>query len=315
MSTQTPAPPPSAESLARQLRVLKTLVAVLVLALAAGVGDWMYQRHLGQPVTILVNGKPIAAVRNAEAANRLIEAAEASAVGAAYAGQTPIRVQQITLERAPANAPLDPDSDIQQRLMHTLTLRVHAWVIVVNGHDSLGLPTQDAAEQTLDLVKQHFAQLPPDAPVVGVPQIMQKVKIVPRVIGLSRARPTPDAAAPYFWTPPPAKTYTVRPGDTGYKIALSHHIPFSDFLAANSSQNMNALQPGDVVNVQRMPLLLTVQVEKKLAATQRVLPSGPAADAGQQSVTYVVTYLDGQETARTVTNVAILQKPATATEL
>ncbi len=319
MSTQMPPPhaPPatSVDALARQLRVLKFLVLLLVLALAAGAGYEAYERHLGQPVAILVGGKPVATVRSAADADRVLADAEASAVGPAYAGQTPIRLQSVLLRRAPGGESLDTDSGAKERLMRALTLRVHAWVIVVGGKPSLGLPTQDAADETLALVKRHFAQMPPQATLVGEPTFVQSVSVVPKAVSLSRARPDAPSAAPYFWTPPPARKYVVQFGDTGYKIALRSHLSFTDFLAANAGMDLNRLKPGDVVNVQRMPLLISVRVRKTFTSDLPVLPHGPPAKAGLQRVTYIVTYLDGQETARDVSGAAILKKPATQAEL
>ncbi len=312
-----PAPPPTAsvDALARQLRVFKILALVLLIALAAGGGYFAYQKHQGLPITMLVDGKPLATVRSVADANRLLAEAEAASVGPAYAAQTPIRMQTVVLQRAPADTPLDTDADVRARLMRSLTLRVHAWLIVVNGRPSIGLPTQDAADAALLLVKQHFAQMPPPGDIVGMPSIVQNVSVVPKAISLTRARADAATAAPYFWTPPPSKKYTVQRGDTGYGIALRSHISFADFLAANPGGNLNQLKPGDVVNVQRMPLLLTVRVRKTLARDQPILPGTSPSAAGLERVTYVVTYLNGQETARDVSNAVILRKPATQSDL
>ena len=208
MPTQTPpptSPAPSVDALARQLRVLKWLVLLLALALAGSGAYFLYQRHVGQPMTILVGGKPITTARSAAAANQILAQAESERVGAAYAGQTPVRLQKIQFLSAPAGAPVDADAVARQKLANVLKLRVHATVIVVNGKPSVGLPNADLAQQTLDLVKDHFAQMPPQAQVMGEPEITETVTLVPKVIDLARARPSAEAAAPYFWTPPPAR--------------------------------------------------------------------------------------------------------------
>ena len=316
MSTQTPpSPTPSVDALARQLRALKVLVLVLVVALAGGVGYSLYQRHLGQPETILAGGRPVATVRNAAAANQVLAEAERAKVGAAYAGQSPIRLQPIQFQRASADTRVDADAVAQQKLIQALKLRVHATMILVNGKPSLGLPNADVAQETLDLVKQHFAQMPPQAQVVGDPEIMEKVSLVPKVIDTARARPSAQAAAPYFWTPPPARTYVVQRGDTGFRIAARNHISFNDFLTANSGHDLNKLKPGDVVNVQKMPMLLTVRVKKTFTQEQAIVAHAPADEAGLQQVTYMVTYLNGQEMRRDVTDIAMLKKPLTRMSL
>ena len=266
-------------------------------------------------MTILISGKPVATVRNAATANQLLAEAEREKVGAAYAGQTPILLHLPQFRRAPTDVPVDADAVAQQRLTHALNLRVHAAVIVVNGKPTIGLPDADAAQKTLDMVKDHFAQMPPQEQVVGEPQIVEKVAVVSKAIDMVRARATPEAAAPYFWTPPPAKTYTVQHGDTGFRIAARSHLSFADFLTANPNHDLNKLKPGDTVNVQKMPMLLTVRVKKQFTKDEPVVAHAPADEAGLQRVTYLVTYSNGQETRREVSNSDMLDKPRTQTEL
>jgi len=316
MSTQTTPPrTPAAETLARQLRLFQGLAALLAATLLIGGGIFFFLRHLGQPVTILVNDKPIATVHNAATANALIAAAERSKVGAAYAGEEPVRMQKVRFVRAEAGAPQDPDSVVKAKLAQSLTLHVHAYVILVKGRPSVALPTADAATQTLRLVKDHWAQAPPQAEVVGQPEIVESEDIQKRAVDTRLTRQTPEQAASYFWTPPPSKPYTVRRGDLGSRIAYRNHISLADLITANPNKNINRLKPGDTLNVQKMPLLLTVRVRKTLTTTEKVHPGAPAAQAGSQRVTYVVTYLNGQETRREAQSVDILQKPLTRTDL
>lgn len=313
MSTHTS--PPSVDTLARQLHVFKILVVALILALLGGAGYYLYEKHLGQPVTIVIAGKPVATVRNMAAANQILAAAERAKVGAAFDNEAPILLHLPQFQRAPADSPVDADAIARQKLTHVLNPRVHAFVIVVKGKPSLGLPSADEAQRTLELVKQHFAQMPPQAQVLGDPEIVEKVAIAPKVIGTALARQTAEDAAPYFWTPPHTRTYVVKSGDTGFKIALRNHLSFADFLTANSGHDLNKLKPGDVVNVQRMPLLLTVRVQKQFTRDEPIVAHAPPDQAGLQRVTYVVTYLNGQETKRDVANSAMLEKPATRMEL
>ena len=296
MQSQTTAPPPSPETLARQLHLFKMLAALLAAALVLGGGVFFYLRHLGQPVTIFVNDKPVATVRNASAANTLIAAAEQAKVGTAYAEEEPVRMQKVRLVRAEAGAAQDTDDAAKAKLAHTLTLRVHAALILVKGKPSIALPTVDDATQTLRLVKDHWAQTPPQAETVGSPDILESFEIARRTVDTRLARQTPEQAAPYFWTPPPSKRYQVQRGDLGSRIAFRNHLTLGEFITANPNKNLNRLRPGDIVNVQKMPLLLTVRVRKKLTMTEKVYAGVPAAQAGSQRVTYLITYLNGQET-------------------
>ena len=310
MTTSATSPQtPASESLTRQLRLFKALAAALAALLVIGGGAFYYLRHLGQPVTILINDKPIATVRNASTANALITAAEQAKVGAAYASEEPIRIQKVRFARADPNMPQEPDDAVKTKLIHSLTLHVRAFVILVKGKPSLALPTADDATQTLRLVKDHWANLPPPAEVAGSPEIVESVTIQKRAVDTRLTRQTPDEAASYFWTPPPSKTYLVKPGDLGSRIAYRNHISLGELITANPNKNINRLKPGDTLNVQKMPLLLTVRVRKKIETEEKVHAGVPAAQAGRQRVTYVITYLNGQEIRREAQSVDILEKP------
>lgn len=316
MSTPTTVPqPPSADALARQLRLFKRLAVFLAVALILGIGAFLYIRHVGQPVTIFVGDKPIATVRNAATANQLIAAAEQAKIGAAFAQDEPVRMQKIHLIHAPAGAPQDTDSVVKSKLMQMLTMHLRAFAILVDGHVSVALPNPDAATETLRMVKDHWEQMPPQAEVVGQPEIVETIDIEKRAVDTRVTRPDAASAAPYFWTPPPSKVYKIKRGDLGSRVAHRNHISLADLITANPHKDLNHLKPGDVLNVQKMPLLLTVRVRKKLVETEKVYPNAPASEAGQQRVTYVTTYINGQETHREAQDVTILQKPLTRMDL
>lgn len=316
MSTPSPTPEkPPLRDTAGQLRLFKWLAALLAAALVVGMGAFFYIRHMGQPVTIVVGNKPVGTVANRAAANALITAAEQAKIGAAFAGDEPKRMQKILLVPALPNSPQDPDSVVKGKLMSLLTLRVHAYVILVNRHPSVALPTADDAAATLALVKTHWAQLPPQAEVVGEPEIVERIDIEKRAVDTRLTRPDPAAAASYFWSAPASKTYIVHRGDLGSRIAYHNHLSYADLITANPNKNLNRLKPGDKLNVQKMPLLLAVRVRKKWATMEKVNPNAPEAQAGQQRVTYIVTFLNGQETRREAQDVNILRKPVARMDL
>ena len=316
MSTQTtPTRTPAPNPLARQLRLFKILASLLAAALAVGGGVFLFLRHLGQPVSIFVGDKHIGTVRNIATANALIAAAEQAKIGSAFAGEEPVRMQKVHFVRAEASAPQDPDAVVKARLAQSLTLHVRAYVILVKHRPSVALPTPEAATETLKLVKDHWAQAPPQAPIVGLPEIAESEEITKRTVDTRLTRQTPEEAAPYFWTPPPIKSYTVQRGDLGSRIAYRNHISLAELITANPNKDINRLKPGGTLNVQKMPLLLTVRVHKTLITTEKVHPGAPASQAGSQRVTYLVTYLNGQETRREAQSVDILEKPLTRMDL
>jgi hypothetical protein len=311
MSNTTPSSgslPPS-DNLAKQVKLLKAVSITLCLIIAGGAGFFLYSRHIGQPVAILIDGTPIATVRNASLANQILDRAVADKAGPAYAANNPVRLQKIQLQRVGQGATLDPDDVAEQKLAGALKIHVHAFVIFVDGHPSVGLPTSEDAAETLADVKDHFAKLPPDAKVVGDPDFVDKVEVHRIAVDTSQTRNSPDDAAPYFWTPPPAKTYVVQPGDVGVKIARRNHISLSDFLVANKDRDMNKLMPGDTVNVQKMPMLISVRVQKEIIAEEKINEHAEGNDAGKRRLTYTVTYVNGEETRRDVQDIVTLVKP------
>lgn len=306
---------PDSAALAGQLRLFKIVAAILGLVLLAGGGFFLWERHQGQPVQVLVNGKPIAVVRNAASANKILEDIEQAKLGDAFADSNPVRLQKVQMQRAPGDARLDTDAAARARLFNLLQFHIHAYVILVNGLPSVALPSADAATETLQLVKDHFAQMTPDGELVGTPEIVEKTLIARRTVDASRARATSQDAASYFWTPPPSRQYTVKRGDTGAAIAARNHLSLSDFMVANPSRDLNKLTPGQRVNVQKMPLLLTVRVHKKFTREEKIVAHAADEDAGKRSITYLVTYTNGQETRKIVQDMAILEKPRASMEL
>ncbi len=303
------------EALSQQLRVFKILVIILLLVLVGGAGAFLYVRHQGQPVTILLDNQPITTVHNVADANRLLTLAEQAQVGSAFAGSQIVRLQAVKFQPAAPDQSLDPDEAAQEKLAAKLKLHVRAYAIFVNGKPSIALPSNDAANATLQQVKDHFAQMPPNAEIVGSPTFTQKVEIRRAAVAAVRLRATAAIAAPYFWTPPPSKAYVVQRGDTGYGIGLKQHLSLTDLIVANPGVDLNRLKPGDAINVQKMPALLTVRVQKKYTRDEPIVANAPPSAAGKRQVTYQVTFINGQETKRDVLNIVTLEKPETRMQL
>ncbi len=306
---------PSPDALARQVRRLQILLGILALALAGTVGGLLYARHLGQPVAILLDGKLVATARSAAAADAVLRAAEQAKVGGGYAANDIVRLQTVRLVPLTGGIPLEPDSAAQAKLAAALKLHVRAYAILVDGKPRLGLPTDEMAVETLHLVKEHFAQMPPPAQIIGEPEFVQNVTVQRMAITASQARSDPTQAAPLFWTAPPSHPYIVRRGDTGGRIAYRAHITLTDLIAANSGRDINRLKPGDTITVEKMPLLLAVRVKKQLTRDEKIVANAPDAEAGQRSVTYAVTFINGQETRRDAIGMVTRQAPRTQTSL
>ena len=86
-----------------------------------------------------------------------------------------------------------------------------------------------------------------------------------------------------------------------------NHLSLADFIRANPSINPNRLKPGDHVNVQKMPLLLSVRVRKSVEGPRKSIPALlPPLQACSGSL-IVITYLNGVEQGREASSVVILK--------
>ncbi|BDI31968.1 hypothetical protein CCAX7_40190 [Capsulimonas corticalis] len=302
-------------ALRRQLRLFKALAGVAVVALLAGGGYVVYQRHLGQPVSILLDGKPIVTLQNQQTATTVLAAAERKAAGFDVGAKDIVRLQKVQFVRTSGSEPIDSPDTAQDKIASRLKLHVYAYAISVNKRVTVALPTEDDANKTLTLIKDHFAQAPPDAKVIGDPTFSENVLVARKAVDPARIKPTPEEAATFSWTPPPSKDYVVKPHETGYAIARKNHISFSDFLIANAGRNLNKLKPGDTVIIQKNPLPLTVLVKKQFQADEKIIANAPESEAGLRTVTYLVTYANGAEIHRDVQNMMTIKKPRTRTEL
>ncbi len=317
MSSPPPSvpPPPASDALARQNALLKRLVGGLLVALLAGAGAFLYVRHQGQPVAILLDGKPVTTARNAVAAEAVLQAAERAKVGGAYPDSSLVRLQKVGLVRLAGAPVLDTTDAARAKLEAALKLHVRVYAIFVNGRAALGLPSDQAASETLHRVKEHFAQMPPATEIMREPEFTQRVAVKQARLDASQTRPDAASAAPYFWTPPPSRTYTVRRGDSGLAIARRNHISLTDLIVANAGLDINHLKVGTSLHVQKMPLLLSVRVQKRLTRDEKIIPGAPDAQAGQRRVVYAITYINGQETRRDVLSMDTLSPPTVRTSL
>jgi len=205
---------------------------------------------------------------------------------------------------------MDADEDALQKLTAALKIHVRAYMIEVDGHPSIALATQAAATDTISAVKEHYANLSNVGELVGNPELLSKVNIVRMAVSPDHLRKSPDDAAPYFWTPPIPKLYTVRSGDRGIGIAHRNHMSLTDLIVANPQINLNRLRIGDQLNVEKMPLLLKVATKRQVTDEEPILLHAPASAAGKRRVTYTVSYINGQEVSRDATSMSTLVKPS-----
>ena len=122
-------------------------------------------------------------------------------------------------------------------------------------------------------------------------------------------------------------TYEVQAGDTFSGIAYANDMSMSDLEALNPGIDINRLMVGDVLNVKELTPILSVQTVENVTYTQAIeCPIQEVEDSslyigdtrvitrgveGEEEVNATVTYVNGQETARTVNSTTTLREPTT----
>ena len=122
-------------------------------------------------------------------------------------------------------------------------------------------------------------------------------------------------------------TYTVVAGDTFNAIAYANDMSISDLEALNPGIDINRLMVGDVLNVKELTPLLSVQTVEEVTYTQAIeCPIEEVENSsmyigdtsvitrgveGEEEVNATVTYINGQETARTINSTTTLREPTT----
>lgn len=305
-------PGDTAAKLERQVKFFKAVALIAVLGCVSAIGWTVYQRRAGSPVQIVIDGKAVATAKSMSDALALLKAGEREKIGGAPYPDDAIKpMQKIQFRRVERDAAIDTDTTATHAIANAINLHVRAYAILVNGHSTVGLPTEAEAYQTLTIVKHHFESLPPNAPIAQASKFVDRVVVKRMGLPASQLRANAVDAAPYLWTPPKSRTYAVKPGDTGVVIARKNHISLADFLAANSDKDMNRLHPGDLVNVEPSTLTIHVQVVKQVQITERILANMPESEAGKERVTYAVTYVNGTETSRRVLGMETIEKTRT----
>ena len=122
-------------------------------------------------------------------------------------------------------------------------------------------------------------------------------------------------------------TYTVEAGDTFSGIAYANDMSMSDLEALNPGMDINRLMVGDVLNVKELTPVLSVQtIEDQTYLQPIACPVEEVEDSsmyigdskvltqgteGEARVNATVTYVNGQETARTINSSTTLREPTT----
>jgi len=273
------------EGAARGLRRRLWIERVFFVLVIAGVLALHYGKVGGRRACLVaVDGKPIAVVASRSDADRLLEEVKKSVGVAAEVSFN----HKITFH--PVNAagqPVLSDAAAIAALSQKLQPVIQASAIVVNGELVIGLPDKTEALQALSSLLRELSP-----PIQGVQSsFKENVKIESRQVPADRFAPSATAAVERIMkAAAPKGSHEVRPGETGWKIALDYHVPVSRLAAANAGVNMNRIRAGDKLKIpgELPPVTVVARQDTK----EEIAPG--------VSKTVRVTYENGVEVSRDV---------------
>ena len=312
----TDQPPESPTVSFAQLRIFKGLSVLLTILLLGVVGLYYYKQRQVQPVSVLVNGATVAVATNYSAAASIV--ASMKQVKGFTEANEPQVTELVTFVRIPDSQPvaIDPDDALRSKMAAAIHVTVKASVITIDSKAVLGLPTEDLANETLAAVKKHYADMPPDKPLVSDPTFREAVTIVDNRVPASMTCPGVASAVKFLIAPPPPKTYIVGNHETGWSIARKFHIPFGKFLLRNAARNINRLKIGDTVNLYGGAPPVTVIVVKRSQTVQAIRSGAPSSSAGSRRLDIETTYINGVANGTPLTlGITTLQRASPAYSL
>ena len=284
------------ESTIRGLRRRLWAERAVFVILLAGVLAFHFGKIGARRVCVIaVDGHPAVVVANQADANRLLEEIKKTS---GLSGNISFS-HKVTLHSVAAGGhQVLSDAEAMGVLSSKLEPVIQASAILVNGELVIGLPDRNEAVQTLSAL---LRELSPPIPDVQA-GFKESVKVEAREVPGSRFAPSATAAVEKIMkAAAPKGAHEVKPGETGWKIALSYHVPISRLAAANPGVDLNRIRAGNQLKIPGELPPITVIARKE---TKEEL--GPGL-----SKTTRITYENGVEVSREVVGRERPPKPPT----
>jgi LysM repeat protein len=233
---------------------------------------------------IAVDGRPAVVVASRRIAERVLDGIKASSGLPGQVGFT----HKVTFHSvSAAGKKLLSDADAMGVLAAKLQPVVQASAILVNGEVVVGLPSREEAIRTISLLLERFSPPGPDVSRAFKEKVSVETQQVPADRFISTAQ---EAVERMVRAAGPKGKHEVRPGETGWKIALEHQVPLSRLQAANPGVDLDRIRAGDQLEIPGETSPLTVIARKEV---QEDLGGG-------RTGTVRITYENGVEVSRDV---------------
>ena len=283
-------------------RLLERSVFLFIIALLVG---WAaYDHVISAPCSVVVDAKPVVTLESVRAARSVLDVTLARKLS----GKTvtsPSFEQHVVLKRASRDAGVSLTQDAAAILDRILTLKAHAYAILVDGEPIAALQNRDEAQRALDLLlKKHSQNM---RNLYAQPKFMEVVALDRRYLDVDRILATSEEAADHLSKPHGRPVYhTVEPGDRAYKLIARYRTSLAELERLNPALDIERLTVGDRLLVSMPKPPLTV-VTKALVTTVTPIKSPPMrgipSKIGRRQTWMVVTYENGIEARRDVTRV------------
>lgn len=237
------------------------VVAVAGVALAV-VGLWMVPGYIASAYTVTVDGQSIGLVRSPEVVDRVVgtltgQVAAATGVEVSLASS----VQTHKVRRA--DGPVLDEQQLRVALEGKLSFSAAAWSVKVNGVSVVALRTEAEARRVIEEIKAEYSR-PGKGAVLVDARFLQGVEVVPERVSLSRLRSPEEAKRILLRGTDKLVTYTVKRGDSLWRIAQQHGLTVEDLRRANPGVAQDdLLQVGqELAVVKAEPYVTVVTVEQ-----------------------------------------------------
>ena len=272
---------------------------------------------------VTMDGELVGVVANADLVQQAIETVEArgtSLLGHDYQVEGELDYEFALTLRSNLSAEEDIQSYFYQQL-DSVSGELRNYQIAVDGQVVGTVKDEDSLSQLLDGIKARYTS----ENTVSV-DFLDEVSIEP-VYDAENLMTLKEMENALLANQGGSTTYTVVAGDTFNAIAYANDMSISDLEALNPGIDINRLMVGDVLNVKELTPLLSVQTVEEVTYTQAIeCPIEEVENSsmyigdtsvitrgveGEEEVNATVTYINGQETARTINSTTTLREPTT----
>ncbi len=305
-------------------RKLRPVAFFAIVALVAGVTIFCSFYTYGATVTY--DGELVGKVsskRTAENAVRELEKLTASALGGSYTISSSLL--QYTNELLPRSELVDTET-LQETLSENIGLVTYGYSLYVDGSFIGATPYQGALNELLTQMS------------VGVSDentiycdFQEDVDIQEGYVPTERIMNLGYIAETLYSTKTDEVTYTIKGGDTWSEIAEDHGMTMKELSAKNPGYDINHISIGEVLTMSAAVPYLTLKVTQQESYLSDIPyeieytddPTRYKGDTkvtspgqyGKADVTANVTYINGEETERTVLSYVHLAEPVTEQRL